>query len=349
MSAPSPIGVFDSGIGGLSVLRALVQALPGEHFIYLADSGYAPYGERGDAYVLARSRACALWLIAQGCQMVVVACNTATAAAIATLRAEFPQILWVGIEPALKPAVAPTQNAHVAVLATRGTLESEKFAQLAAQQKSTNVQVSCIPCDGLADAIERDDETAIATIIIAACAVFTPANGQFGLKNEVSTALDGNRASTPAATPTTPLPPADVAVLGCTHYPLVERVWRAVLPAGVTLIDPAQAVARQAARLWQNRSQAAHSPAPEAATQPPAPGTTLRLGLATTGPAKGLQNAVAAHLHPQLAQHVQAVQIPHAGPGTPTHGNTYTGAEANANAGTSPNLTPKAQINPSKP
>jgi glutamate racemase len=318
MSSPSPIGVFDSGIGGLSVLRALVQELPGEHFIYLADSGYAPYGERGDAYVLARSRACTQWLLAQGCQMMVVACNTATAAAIATLRSEFPQILWVGIEPALKPAVAATRSGHVAVLATRGTLESEKFAQLAAQQKGTGVQVSCIPCDGLADAIERDDETAIATIIIAISEAFTPGLGQFGLKNHVLPRPEGNLSVTPpepfpSATPAPPgptLPPADVAVLGCTHYPLVERVWRAVLPASVTLIDPAQAVARQAARLWQGR-------APQATTEPAAPTTALRLGLATTGPSQGLQNAVAAHLHSQLAQHVQSVHIPHTAPNTP--------------------------------
>jgi glutamate racemase len=268
-----PIGVFDSGIGGLSVLRALVQELPQERFIYLADSGYAPYGERGDAYVTLRSRACALWLIDQGCQMIVVACNTATAAAIDTLRAEFAQVRWVGIEPALKPAVAATKTGHIAVFATRGTLQSDKFAALVAAQPAP-IRISPVPCDGLAEAIEHADETEIATKIIAACAVFTPASGHFDLND----------------------PPPDVAVMGCTHYPLVERVWRIFLPSGVQWIDPAQAVARRAAHL--HRGQHA------------SPGQGLHLSLATTGEAQSLQTAVAAHLHSSLAAAVRAVDIP---------------------------------------
>jgi glutamate racemase len=280
---PSPIGVFDSGIGGLSVLRALVQELPHERFIYLADSGYAPYGERGDVYVVQRSRACAQWLIDQGCQMIVVACNTATAAAIDTLRAEFAQVQWVGIEPALKPAVAATKTGHIAVFATRGTLQSDKFAALVAAQPA-HIRISPVPCDGLAEAIEHADETEIATKIIAACAVFTPANGQFDHQNAN------------AAVP-------DVAVMGCTHYPLAERVWRIFLPAGVQWIDPAQAVARRSAHL--HRGQQA------------SPGQGLHLSLATTGEAQSLQTAVAAHLHSSLAAAVRAVDIPNKAPNLP--------------------------------
>jgi glutamate racemase len=286
-STSAPIGVFDSGIGGLSVLQALVQQMPSEAFVYLADSGYAPYGERGDAYVLARSRACAQWLKAQGCQMIVVACNTATAAAIQTLRAEFPQLSWVGIEPALKPAVAATRSGHVAVLATRGTLESNKFAQLAAQQ-SASVKVTSLPCDGLADAIEQHNETAIATKIIAACAIFTRANGQFGTENAQKH---------PQKQPTAQAP--DVAVLGCTHYPLVLPLWRAHLPQGVQIIDPAQAVARQAARLWGGPAQGAV-----------AGNTPGQLHFATTGQLPSLQAAVNRYIGPQATTYTEAVQIP---------------------------------------
>ncbi|MBC7547461.1 MAG: aspartate/glutamate racemase family protein, partial [Polaromonas sp.] len=102
---PAPIGVFDSGIGGLSVLRALRAALPQHDIIYLADSGFAPYGERSEAFVVARSQAVTSWLVAHGIAALVVACNTATAAAIAVLRATYPALPIVGVEPALRPAV----------------------------------------------------------------------------------------------------------------------------------------------------------------------------------------------------------------------------------------------------
>ena len=130
-TAQQPIGVFDSGVGGLSVLQALRAELPLERFVYLADSGHAPYGERGDAYVAARTHAISDFLCAQHhIKALVVACNTATAAAIHEARARHPQLPLVGVEPALKPAVAATRTGRIGVMATRGTLASAKFAQL---------------------------------------------------------------------------------------------------------------------------------------------------------------------------------------------------------------------------
>ena len=126
-----PIGVFDSGVGGLSILKALRAELPGEDFVYLADNAHAPYGERVDDYVADRSRAVLRRLIEDHqVKMMVVACNTATAAAIHLLRDEFPQLPLVGVEPALKPAVASSRTRRIGVLATRGTLSSGKFAAL---------------------------------------------------------------------------------------------------------------------------------------------------------------------------------------------------------------------------
>ncbi|MDB5843892.1 MAG: glutamate racemase, partial [Polaromonas sp.] len=130
----APIGVFDSGIGGLSVLKALRADMPNEDFVYIADSGHAPYGERDAAHVLARSRAIAQYLVSQNVKALVMACNTATAAAIALLRAEHPGLALIGVEPALKPAVALSRTGRIGVMATRGTLSSGKFQALLAAQ-----------------------------------------------------------------------------------------------------------------------------------------------------------------------------------------------------------------------
>ena len=128
----TPIGIFDSGIGGLSVLKALRAELPCEDFIYIADSGHAPYGERDDAHVVARSLAISKYLVKQNIKALVVACNTATAAAIDQLRATYPTLPIVGVEPALKPAVQLSQTKHIGVMATRSTLASARFAALLA-------------------------------------------------------------------------------------------------------------------------------------------------------------------------------------------------------------------------
>ena len=133
MDRDRPIGVFDSGVGGLSVLRALLAALPNERFVYLADSAHAPYGERGDAYVSARTHAITDYLCEQhGIKALVVACNTATAAAIHEVRSSRPALPLVGLEPAIKPALSATRTGHIGVIGTRGTLTSGKFGKLMA-------------------------------------------------------------------------------------------------------------------------------------------------------------------------------------------------------------------------
>ena len=221
-----PIGVFDSGIGGLSVLKALRAALPHQDVIYLADNGHAPYGERDTAHVLARSRAAAQYLVGQNVKALVVACNTATAAAIDLLRTEHPKLPIIGVEPALKPAATLSKTGRIGVMATRSTLTSARFQTLLAAQAGA-AEFVLQPCDGLADAIERGASIEDATEIIAACAHHTGAMGLFGIQ-------PGH---------------IDTLVLGCTHYPFVSEHLQALVGADVRLIENGEAVARQTQRL----------------------------------------------------------------------------------------------------
>lgn len=221
-----PIGVFDSGVGGLSILQALRAEMPHEDFLYIADSGHAPYGERDDAYVLARSRAVTAHLVQQGIKAMVIACNTATAAAIDLLRLEHPSLPIIGVEPALKPATLLSQTRRIGVMATRSTLASTRFKALL-QSLAGQASFVLQPCDGLAEAIERgvhvtgDPEDA--TKIIATCTINTRAMGQFGLK-------DGE---------------IDTLVLGCTHYPFAREHLRELLGPEVQFLDTGAPVARQ--------------------------------------------------------------------------------------------------------
>ena len=219
------IGVFDSGIGGLSVLKALRAELPQESFVYIADSVHAPYGERDEAYVIDRSRAMAAHLVRQNIKALVIACNTATAAAIHVLRAEYPLLPIIGVEPALKPAVALSKTGHVAVMATRSTLASARFDALMAAQKGL-AHFTVVPCDGLADAIERSADAGNATETIAACARITCRIGHFGTQK-------GN---------------IDTLVLGCTHYPFAAAHLRTLVGPDVQIVDNGEAVARQTRR-----------------------------------------------------------------------------------------------------
>lgn len=239
----APIGVFDSGIGGLSVLAALRAELPHERFVYIADAGFAPYGERDAAHVVERSRWLTQWLRAQhSVKAVVVACNTATAAAIQHLRDGHPGLPLVGVEPALKPAISASQTRRIGVWATRGTLASAKFTALHASLANQATFV-LQPCDGLAEAIEHEASTGDATKTIALCDQYMRTTGQFGVKNDE----------------------IDTLVLGCTHYPFAAAHLRAVLGAQVQLVDTGAPVARQTRRLLEAAGNLA-APAPGGGT-----------------------------------------------------------------------------------
>lgn len=227
-SVKRPIGVFDSGIGGLSILGALRAELPFENFVYIADSGHAPYGERDGAHVIARSRAITAHLRAEyGIKALVIACNTATAAAVHLLRAEHPDLALIGVEPALKPALAQSQTRRIGVMATRSTLGSAKFRTLM-ESLASQADFVCQPCDGLADAIERDETTKI----IALCDHYTWTMGRFGNKTGQ----------------------LDTLVLGCTHYPFAGEHLTAIVGPEVLLIDNGEPVARQTRRMLNNLS-----------------------------------------------------------------------------------------------
>jgi len=229
MNAHDPIGVFDSGIGGLSVLRALRETLPHEKFVYVADSGNAPYGDgRGDTFVRQRSLAIAAYLRKKHhAKALVVACNTATAAAVDALRTAWPKLPIVGIEPAIGPAARASRTHYVGVLATRTTLESQRFQHLlASHSKDTHFTLQA--CDGLAQAIEarmaapypaKAEEAALWQL----CACYVAALGT-----------------------------VDSLVLGCTHYELLEEnIWGHLLGPEVRIWGCAEAVARQTQRVLE--------------------------------------------------------------------------------------------------
>ena len=226
-SPDSPIGVFDSGVGGLSVLRHIRAQLPHEHLMYFADSGHAPYGDKTEQFVVDRALAVTDFLLEHGAKALVVACNTATVAAIKAVRTRYPELPVVGVEPGLKPAAATTRNGKVGVLATARTLKGEKFLQLREQiSAATQAEFLLQPAVGLVDQIELGDLEAPA---IAAM-----------LEQYIAPLLDQG---------------ADTLVLGCTHYPFVkngiERVLRDHARQDVTLIDTGDAVARQLGRLLE--------------------------------------------------------------------------------------------------
>lgn len=213
-ASPITVGVFDSGVGGLSVLRALHRQLPGARLVYVADSGWAPYGERSRDYVLERSRRVTDFLRAQGARVIVVACNTATAAASHWLRAHYADTCFVGVEPGLKPAVTASRNHVVGVMATQGTLRSEKFEALR-RPLAEQARIVLQPCPGLAGAIEHGDPQAadVLELVRRYCAPLREAG-------------------------------VDTVVLGCTHYPFAAAAIQRELGPSVLLIDTADAVAR---------------------------------------------------------------------------------------------------------
>lgn len=224
-ASDAPVGIYDSGVGGLSVLRHIRAQLPHEHLMYFADAAFAPYGTKPEALLVQRALAIAAFFVGQGAKALVVACNTATVAAIKALRLAYPDMPIVGVEPGLKPAAAASRNGKVGVMATDATLAGEKFLLLREQiSEATGAQFLLMPCTGLATQIETGARDSAATFAM--------------LERFVLPLLQQQ---------------ADTLVLGCTHYPFVQAVIERIIAGAtgreVVLIDTGEAVARQLSRL----------------------------------------------------------------------------------------------------
>lgn len=243
------IGVFDSGVGGFTVLRELRALLPTTRLRYLADAAYAPYGSRSADEIRARSFAISQHLIEQGAQLIVIACNTATAHAIEALRARWPDLPFVGTEPGIKPAVLASRNGRIGLLATPATATSARLRALIDRHASGR-DVVVQGCAGVVDRIEAGDlgSVELQRLVEVCCAPLRAAG-------------------------------VDTALLGCTHYPLIEPLWQAALGPDVRLLRIETAVARRAAELWT-----------------PAPGDQPGLHIETSGDPAALQRWLAAVL-----------------------------------------------------
>jgi glutamate racemase len=222
MSNSSPIGIFDSGIGGLSVWREIARQLPHEDTIYFADQIHIPYGPRSLQEICSFSETITHFLLDRDCKIIVVACNAASAAALKHLRATFPDVPFVGMEPAVKPAAETTHTGVVGVLATPATFQGELFASVV-ERFANEVQLVKEVCPGLVQQIE-------------AGRLSTPDTLEM-LDRFLQPIREAN---------------ADTIVLGCTHYPFVIEAIRQLAP-GVNVIDPAPAVARQIDRVLRER------------------------------------------------------------------------------------------------
>lgn len=229
----SPIGVFDSGVGGVSVLREIHRLLPTETLHYVADSGFAPYGERSADYIVARCEHITRFFLAQQVKLIVIACNTATAVAVDALRTWCP-VPIVAMEPAIKPASLQTKTGKIGVLATAQTVTSDKVGKLIATY-GQHVDVLLSSCSGFVELVERGT-------------------------------LSGDEAEALVAHYVQPLieQGVDTLVLGCTHYPFLSPVIQQVAGEGVRLIDPSPAIAQQVKRQLQVSQQVsrAHFSAP---------------------------------------------------------------------------------------
>jgi len=229
MSSPShshlpfadAIGVFDSGVGGLSVLRAIRAALPAENLVYVADSGYAPYGDKSEAHIIERTLTVGNWLAVSGVKAITVACNTATVVAIRHLR-EQTHIPVVAIEPAIKPAANTTRTGVVGVLATTQTLQSESVARLCLEH-GEGKRILLQACPGWVEAVEEADLHSPQTEAL--------------LRQFVVPLMDQG---------------VDTLVLGCTHYPFLRNTLQRIVGDDVVLIDPAVAVATELTRRLGN-------------------------------------------------------------------------------------------------
>lgn len=212
------IGIFDSGIGGLSVFREIRKVLPEQSYVYYSDNAHCPYGEKTREYIIDRARAITRFLLEKGCEIIVVACNTATAAAIATLRDEFP-VKFIGMEPAIKPAAQATKTGVVGVLATAGTLKATKYIDTRARW-AQNVRIVEHIGQGFVELVEKGTTTG--------------PEADSTVRTSLMPLLDAG---------------ADMIVLGCTHYPFlsetISKVASEAYPErNIEIIDPAPAVAR---------------------------------------------------------------------------------------------------------
>ncbi len=217
------IGVFDSGSGGLSVLKEIIRLLPDEQYVYFADNAFCPYGEKTAAEIQTRAHVITDRLLAEGARIIVVACNTATAAAIADLRESYPDIPFIGMEPAVKPAAIGTRTGVIGVLATAGTLKGSKYLNTKGKYED-DVKIVEHVGQGFVELVEACD-------------------------------LDSPKAEEIVRESVTPLLAecADTIVLGCTHYPFLAPVIQRIAGDDVTVIDPAPAVARQTVKVMQQR------------------------------------------------------------------------------------------------
>ena len=246
------IGIFDSGVGGLSVLRAIRQQLPQEAVLYLADQGHVPYGPRPLAEVRAFSEEITRFLLARGAKLIVVACNTASAAALHHLRQTFPDVPFVGMEPAVKPAAEHTQTGVVGVLATPATFQGALYASVV-ERFANGVKLIQHTCPGLVAQIEAGQLDTPETRAI--------------LEDALLPMLEKG---------------IDTVVLGCTHYPFVIPLIQEIVGPQVRVIDPAPAVARQVGRLLE---AVYDEPVPSKGTGSSCPGA---LRFYTSGPMEGL-------------------------------------------------------------
>ena len=225
-----PIGIFDSGVGGLSVLRAIREQLPIESVLYFADQIHVPYGQRSMKEICIFSEAITRFLLNLDAKLIVVACNTASAAALLFLRNTFPNISFVGMEPAVKPAAENTQTGVVGVLATPATFQGALYASVV-ERFAGNVTLLQDTCTGLVQQIERGDLNGSKTRTI--------------LESALNPMLERG---------------IDTIVLGCTHYPFVIPIIQEIVGSGVRVIDPAPAIARQITRLLDSSKNRANVP-----------------------------------------------------------------------------------------
>lgn len=226
------IGLFDSGVGGLSVWRELYRVLPDEKYLYFSDAGYCPYGPKSKEEIIARAKAITDYLLAAGAEIVVVACNTATAAAIEYLRGNY-QVPFVGMEPAVKPAAINTRTGAIGVLATKGTFKGELYLRTL-HKFASNAKVMEQVGEGLVELVENGEtDTPKAKELI----------GKY-----VEPMLREN---------------VDHIVLGCTHYPFLEKTIREFAGEGVEIVNPAPAIARRASQVLAQRKKVLQTPIKE--------------------------------------------------------------------------------------